>query len=61
MRDGSHFADLTIIDSIMVIIAEGLNLSKVRAGTYTLACLPLKLVGIDGSPDRAILIEENKA
>ena len=44
-----------------VIIIEGLNLSKVRAGTYTLVCLPLKLVGIDGSPARTILIEENKA
>ena len=43
-----------------VIIIEGLNLSKVRAGTYTLVCLPLKLVGIDGSPARAILIEENE-
>ncbi len=43
-----------------VIIIEGLNLSQVRAGTYTLVCLPLKLVGIDGSPARAILIEENE-
>ncbi len=44
-----------------VIIVEGLNLSQIRAGTYTLVCLPLKLVGIDGSPARAILIEESKA
>jgi arylformamidase len=41
-----------------VIIVEGLNLSHVRAGMYTLVCLPLRLVGLDGSPARAILIEE---
>lgn len=43
-----------------IIIVEGLNLSGVRAGLYTLACLPLKLVGLDGSPARAILIEDDK-
>jgi arylformamidase len=42
-----------------VIIVEGLNLSSVQAGMYTLVCLPLRLVGLDGSPARAILIEEN--
>jgi arylformamidase len=42
-----------------VIIVEGLNLSAIRAGIYTLVCLPLKLVGIDGSPARSILIEDN--
>jgi arylformamidase len=42
-----------------VIIVEGLNLSAIRAGMYTLVCLPLKLVGIDGSPARSILIEDN--
>jgi arylformamidase len=42
-----------------VIIVEGLNLSEIRAGTYTLVCLPLRLVGIDGSPARSILIEGN--
>lgn len=41
-----------------VIIVEGLNLSQVQAGMYTLVCLPLRLVGIDGSPARAILIED---
>ncbi|MGO9571773.1 MAG: cyclase family protein [Desulfomonilaceae bacterium] len=43
-----------------VIIVEGLNMSGVGAGVYTLVCLPLKLVGIDGSPARAILIEVNR-
>jgi len=39
-----------------VIVVEGLDLSKVSPGRYTLHCLPLKLVGSDGAPARAILI-----
>lgn len=40
-----------------VILLEGLDLSEVDPGTYELACLPLKVVGGDGAPARAILIE----
>ncbi|HEX6543412.1 MAG TPA: cyclase family protein [Ktedonobacterales bacterium] len=36
-------------------IIEGLNLSQVRPGSYDLICLPLKVVGGDGAPARAIL------
>jgi arylformamidase len=39
-----------------VIILEGVNLSGVPAGRYTLYCLPLKLNGADGAPARAILV-----
>ncbi len=39
-----------------VVIIEGLDLSAVEQGRYTLHCLPVKLVGSDGSPARAILI-----
>ncbi len=39
-----------------VIVVEGLNLSQVEAGRYMLYCLPLKLVGSDGAPARAILM-----
>ncbi len=39
-----------------VVILEGLNLSDVTQGRYTLYCLPLKLAGSDGAPARAILI-----
>jgi arylformamidase len=39
-----------------VVIVEGLNLADVSQGRYTLHCLPLKLVGADGAPARAILI-----
>jgi arylformamidase len=40
-----------------VVILEGLVLAEVEPGEYFLACLPLKLVGSDGSPVRAILIQ----
>ena len=36
-------------------ILEGLVLSRVPAGLYELIALPLKLVGFDGSPVRAVL------
>lgn len=39
-----------------VIILEGLNLSQVTQGRYSLYCLPLKIDGADGAPARAILI-----
>lgn len=39
-----------------VIIVEGLDLSAVPPGRYNLYCLPLKLVGSDGAPARAILV-----
>ena len=40
-----------------VIIVEGLNLSMVEPGRYTLACLPLLITGGDGGPARALLIQ----
>jgi arylformamidase len=39
-----------------VVILEGLDLREVRQGRYTLYCLPLKLVGSEGAPARAILV-----
>ena len=39
-----------------VVVIEGLNLTDVRRGRYTLYCLPLKLVGSDGAPARAVLV-----
>lgn len=38
-----------------VIILEGLNLSNINPGIYELMCLPLKLVGAEGAPARAVL------
>lgn len=40
-----------------VVILEGLNLSEVEPGEYTLVCFPLKIAGGDGAPARAILLE----
>ncbi len=39
-----------------VVILEGIDLSRVTQGRYTLFCLPLKIAGSDGAPARAILI-----
>jgi arylformamidase len=39
-----------------VVVVEGLDLSSVTQGRYSLYCLPLKLAGSDGAPTRAILI-----
>ncbi|MCH7541622.1 cyclase family protein [Patescibacteria group bacterium] len=41
-----------------IVIVEGLNLANVEAGSYKLIVLPIKLKGLDGSPARAVLIEE---
>jgi arylformamidase len=38
-----------------VWIIEGLNLGGVEPGDYELICLPLKLIGAEGAPARAIL------
>jgi arylformamidase len=39
-----------------VVVVEGLNLSEVNQGRYMLYCLPLKIIGSDGAPARAILV-----
>ena len=38
-----------------VIAVEGLDLRGIAPGAYQLACLPLKLIGADGSPCRVVL------
>ena len=40
-----------------VIPVEGLDLIGIPAGIYHLVCLPLRIVGADGAPARAILID----
>jgi arylformamidase len=40
-----------------VVVVEGLNLSGVKPGAYQFMCLPLKLIGCDGAPARAVLIQ----
>ena len=36
-------------------IIEGLNLSQIEPGNYELVCLPIKIVGGDGAPSRALV------
>jgi arylformamidase len=38
------------------VILEGLDLSAVPPGAYQLLALPLKIVGLDGAPTRAVLV-----
>ena len=41
-----------------LIIVEGLDLSKIKQGHYTLFCLPLKISKGDGAPARVVLVED---
>lgn len=53
---GSHdFAAHHALLGAGVVIIEGLDLSQVEPGEYEMACLPLRLVGADGSPARVVL------
>jgi len=47
----------TVLLKAGVVVVEGLNLSNIMRGFYDLYCLPLKIVGADGAPARAILIQ----
>jgi arylformamidase len=54
-----RFSDSNRVHKVLlgagVVILEGLDLSAVNAGRYELLCLPLKLMGADGAPARAVL------
>lgn len=45
-----------ILLAARVAIVEGLDLSRVEPGEYTLVAAPLKIAGADGAPCRAVLI-----
>ncbi len=51
--DGDETHRLLLNAGIWII--EGLNLTPVDAGLYDLICLPLKILGGEGAPARAIL------
>jgi arylformamidase len=55
-RSESHPSHFVLLKQNIVII-EGLNLSAVPAGEYTLAALPLNLQDADGAPTRVILTD----
>jgi len=48
----------TVLLEAGVVVVEGLDLSAVQRGFYDLYCLPLKLVGAEGAPARAILVSK---
>jgi arylformamidase len=52
-RNGPEVHRLLLRHGIWII--EGLNLTAVEPGSYDLICLPLRIVGADGAPARAIL------
>lgn len=54
-EDGEFNTHHTLLGEDLVVL-EGLVLTDVDPGEYALVCLPLKLVGSDGSPARTILM-----
>lgn len=54
-KDGVECHQILLGAKNPVWIIEGLDLSKIKPGKYELICLPLKIVGADGAPARALL------
>nr|KJB12271.1 hypothetical protein B456_002G009000 [Gossypium raimondii] len=50
-------AHLEFFESREIILVEGLKLDDVPTGIYNVHCLPLRLLGAEGSPIRCILIK----
>ncbi|XP_022148862.1 uncharacterized protein LOC111017417 [Momordica charantia] len=50
-------AHLEFLESREIILVEGLKLGDVEVGLYSVHCLPLRLLGAEGSPIRCILIK----
>ncbi len=55
---GPHEVHETLLAGGIVIL-EGLDLRRVAAGGYFLICAPLNVVGAEGAPARAFLIDQN--
>lgn len=53
-HSGHHRTHLTLLGAGVVIV-EALDLSEPPPGDYELLCLPLRIVGGDGAPARAVL------
>ena len=43
-----------------IAVLEGLDLEKIKDGEYTLCAFPIKLSGLEASPCRAILLQQEK-
>jgi arylformamidase len=55
-RNQSDHETHKVLLSNNITIIEGLRLNNVKPGSYNLYCLPLKLIGTEAAPARAILI-----
>ena len=53
--DDSFEAHKVLLEADALVL-EGINLSNVKSGQYTLFCAPLKLMGVEASPARALLL-----
>ncbi len=56
--DSEDISPHTVLLGNEVVLLEGIDLSEVPPGNYQLVALPLKLVGAEGAPARAVLIDE---
>ncbi len=52
-KDGVETHQILLGKEVWII--EGLNLARIKPGTYDLVCLPIHLQGSDGAPARAVL------
>ncbi|XP_052193639.1 cyclase-like protein 2 isoform X2 [Diospyros lotus] len=50
-------AHLVFLEGREIILVEGLKLDDIQPGIYDVHCLPLRLLGAEGSPIRCILIK----
>ncbi|KAG8650797.1 hypothetical protein MANES_07G067900v8 [Manihot esculenta] len=48
---------LTLLRSRKIVVLEGLKLDDIKPGLYNLHCLPIRVLGADGTPTRCILME----
>ncbi|XVF01313.1 hypothetical protein REPUB_Repub04eG0077200 [Reevesia pubescens] len=48
---------LVFLEGREIILVEGLKLDDIQPGIYSVHCLPLRLLGAEGSPTRCILIK----
>ncbi|XP_057990872.1 cyclase-like protein 2 [Hevea brasiliensis] len=48
---------LVFLKSREIILVEALKLDNVQPGIYSVHCLPLRLLGAEGSPIRCIVIK----
>jgi len=49
---------LVFLKSKEIILVEGLKLDDIDPGVYSLHCLPLRLLGAEGSPIRCVLMDQ---